>query len=302
MLDYHRMLLGDEPRTLAFREALRRVVKQDDVVVDLGSGSGVLAFFAVEAGARKVYAIERGHMADVIAMLVKQFGLTGRIEVLHEHSTKVELPERATVLVTEMLGAYALQEQILSIVLDARARLLTPDAAIIPRRVVLAAVPVELPNDHALHVGWWSEPRYGFDFSPLRVFAANQMFTTTVTPADYLAEPADVIDIDLTAIAETTVTGSASFEVTRDGTLHGFGGWFNATLAEDVLLTNLDESHWRQEYFPIEQPVPLTRGMTVTFELQSHDGKAWRWRGRAGDAEFDQTTWLVSPPCFRGSD
>jgi len=67
MLEFHRKLLADGTRTLAFREALRRAVNAGDVVVDVGSGSGVLAFFAVEAGARKVFAIERGHMADVIA-------------------------------------------------------------------------------------------------------------------------------------------------------------------------------------------------------------------------------------------
>ena len=301
MLDYHRLLLDDQPRTNAFREALRRVVRPGDVVVDLGSGSGILAYFAIEAGARKVYAIERGHMADVIALMVRQLGLADRVEVLHETSTKVELPERGDVLVSEMLGAFALQEQILSIVLDARARLLTPDARLIPSRVRLSAVPVELPADHELHVGWWSKPRYGIDFSPLRMFAANQLFTTDVAPRDYLAQPAEILDIDLTTIADTTVSGSASFEVTRDGMLHGFGGWFTATLAEDVLLTNLDASHWRQQSFLIEHPVPLRRGMRVTLELQSHDGKAWRWHGQAGNAEFDQTTWLVAPPCIRGT-
>lgn len=302
MLDYHRLLLDDRPRTLAFRDALRKVVKRGDVVVDLGSGSGILSYFAIEAGARKVYAIERGHMADVIALMARQLGFADRLEVLHETSTKVELPERGNVFVSEMLGAFALQEQILSITIDARTRLLAPDARLIPNRVVLSAVPVELPDAHALHVGWWSTPRYGFDLSALRVFAANQLFSKDITPADHLAQPQPILDIDLTTINETTVMGSASFEVTRDGMLHGFGGWFTATLAEDVLLTNLDASHWRQQYFPIDQPVPLRRGMNVTLELQSHDGKAWRWRGRAGDAEFDQTTWLLSPPCIKGAD
>jgi protein arginine N-methyltransferase 1 len=301
MLDYHRLLLDDEPRTIAFREALRRVVKPGDVVVDLGSGSGILSYFAVEAGARKVYAIERGHMADVIALMVRQLGLTDRIEVLHETSAKVELPERGDVLVSEMLGAFALQEQILSIFIDARTRLLTPNARLIPSRFALTAVPVERPADHELHVGSWSKPRYGIDFSVLRAFAANQLFTKDIAPADYLAQPAEIMSVDLTTITETTITGSVSFEAIRAGTLHGFGGWFTATLAEDVMLTNLDASHWRQEYFPIDEPLPLTPGMIVTLELQSHDGKAWRWRGRAGEREFDQTTWLASPPCIRGT-
>jgi len=269
-------------------------VKPGDVVVDLGSGSGVLAFFAIEAGARKVYAIERGHMADVIAMLAKRFD----IEVLHEHSKNVEFPERANVLVTETLGAFALQEQILSSVIDARSRLVTPDATIIPHRIVLSAVPIELPREHRQHVGWWSEPHYGIDFSDLRMFAANQMFTKDITPANFLAPPAEIIDIDLKTIHDTTVIGNASFQITREGTLHGFGGWFTATLAEDITVSNQHESHWKQQYLPIERPLRVEPGMTITLELQSDDGKAWRWRGR----DFDQTTWLASPPCFRGAD
>ena len=300
MLSYHRVLLADTTRTIAFRDAIRRVVKESDVVIDLGSGSGALAFFAAEAGARKVYAIEQQHVADVAAFLARHLGFADRIVVVHGRSTKIELPERATVLVTEMLDAFGLEALILSLTIDARARLLTPDATIIPRRVVLSAVPVELPNDYET-VAWWSTERYGFDLSPLRTFASNTMFTTSIAATAYLASPAELIDIDLATIEDPTVTGNASFEVARDGTLHGFGGWFTATLADGITLTSQepDATHWQQAFLPLEQPIPVSRGTRVELELQSHDGQAWRWRGSAGNVVFDQTTWLSRPPCVK---
>jgi predicted RNA methylase len=54
MLEVHRGLLQDETRTNAFRDAIRRSVTPDSVVLDLGTGSGILSFFAAEAGARRV--------------------------------------------------------------------------------------------------------------------------------------------------------------------------------------------------------------------------------------------------------
>lgn len=52
--------LADKERTLAFKRAIEKAVKPGAVVLDLGTGSGVMAIFAAKAGARKVYAVEIG--------------------------------------------------------------------------------------------------------------------------------------------------------------------------------------------------------------------------------------------------
>jgi protein arginine N-methyltransferase 1 len=299
MFDSHRAMLADDVRMQAYAAAIRTVVQPGDVVVDLGTGTGILAFLACEAGARHVYAIEKTHVADVAMFLARHHGISDRVTVLHEHSTKVELPERADVLVTETLGSFGLEERLLPSLLDARARLLRVGARVIPQRLVLSMVPVELPEIFEKQVGWWGGKRWGFDLSPLRTFAANTVYVHRIDDAAHLASPSPVIDVDLTTIGEPNVSGETTFVATRGGTVHGFAGWFRATLAPGIELTNATAraTHWAQAFLPLEHPIAIEPGLTMRVELQSEGGRAWRWRGAVGDSSFDQTTWLDRPPC-----
>jgi hypothetical protein len=302
VLEVHRGLLLDEIRTNAYRDAIRRLVTPGSVVLDLGTGSGILSFFACEAGARRVFAVDATHSADLAAFLARQLGYSDRITVIHEHSTKIELPEPADVLVTETLGAFGLNEHILSSVIDARARLLRPGAAIIPRRIDLALVPVEAPEVFDRHVGFWRKEQFGFDFSPLAVFASNGMYVANVGTAAFLASPATVISADLATISSVDVSGSAPFTTSRAGLLCGFSGWFRATLAPGIELSNeLPGTNWEHAFLPLELPMSVEQGTPIDIELETSDGSSWRWKGRIGDTTFDQMTLFSSPPCFRDS-
>jgi len=296
MLDYHRELLADETRTNAFREAIAKTVKPGDVVIDLGCGSGVLSYFACQSGAARVYAIDSTRMADVTTFLARQLGFADRITVIRKESKEVELPERADVLISETLGVAGFDEGIAGSLKDARARLLTADARIIPARLGVSLVPVELDYDYDLHVAFWSEPRFGLDLSPLRVFASNAIAFAHIRGNAYLAPPQEMFAFDLGEATEGR--GSASFTAGRDGMLHGFGAFFTATLAEGITLSNqrARETSWSQAFLPLEVPVQLREGERVDAELQMDDGRAWRWRGNANGEAFDQTSWLAMPP------
>jgi protein arginine N-methyltransferase 1 len=300
VLDYHRGLLADELRTRAYRDAIARVVKPGDVVVDLGCGTGILSLFACEAGASRVFAIDMGHMADVAALLMRHAGVADRVTVLHEESTKVELPVRADVLVTETMGPFGLDEGIVGYLLDARRRLLRPDAMIIPRQLTVSAVPLELTDEYAKRVAWWSEPHFGFDLSPVRVLAANSRYFAYLEKSWRIGTPAGVLDVDLATTETTLNSGRATFTAERDATLHGFGLWFTASLTDGITLTNRDKrpaTSWAQGYLPLEREIAVTRGATIELDLETDDGKWWRWRGSAAGTAFDQSTWFSMPPC-----
>jgi hypothetical protein len=265
---------------------------------DLGCNVGGFTDCLLQRGARRVFAVERGPIADVAAMLVEANGCADRVEVLHARSQDVELPERATVLITETLGNLGFDEQILPAVLDARQRLLTTDARIVPARVALLAAPVDAARVHEREVAFWSAPRYGIDFSLVRTFAVNQVRIIEID--DTLAPAARLVEMDLATVQSPAIEGAARFTIARDGVMHGFAAWFDATLAEGVRVSNeppLKTPNWRQALLPLDDGVAVARGAEVTLQVESADGSNWRWRGSIAGKSFDQITLFGFAPC-----
>ncbi len=103
--------LIDEDRTNFFKKAIINTVKSGDVVVDMGTGSGVLAMLAAEAGASKVYAIEIDENNTKI--LEKVFDLNGhgdKIKLIRGDVTEIAIPEPVDVIIGEMIATGLIEE------------------------------------------------------------------------------------------------------------------------------------------------------------------------------------------------
>jgi len=98
--------LIDEPRTLAFEKAIKKIVKPEHIVFDAGTGSGVLALFSARAGAKKVYAIERDeYVADTAVKSFKANNFGDKITLYKGDAKTFEFQKdmHFDVIVMEML-------------------------------------------------------------------------------------------------------------------------------------------------------------------------------------------------------
>jgi predicted RNA methylase len=103
--------LVDEKRTLAYRNAIMSAVKPGDVVADLGTGSGIMAMFAAEAGAKKVYAIEASEKNYKQAKNVFRVnGLKNKIILTKCDARELVLPEKVDVIICEMISTGLIDE------------------------------------------------------------------------------------------------------------------------------------------------------------------------------------------------
>jgi type I protein arginine methyltransferase len=281
-VSHHRSMISDRTRTFSFRDAINEVVRRDSVVVDLGSGTGILAVFAAKAGAARVYAIERTGMIDVARRIAARNGIDN-ITWLFGDSSEVELPEPCTVLVSECLGYFALQENMLTDLLHFREGWLVPDGALIPQDVTLSLVPVECPQAYD-NVDFWSSAGrdYDIDFEDLRQIGANSTYRHRFEESELLAEPVSVAQLDLRSAAEVTVNIECQLSVNRSGIFHGVAGYFGARLSDSVYLDTRPGSvtHWQQEFFPASRPYRVEAGQRVDITVTSHLAKAmvdWTW-------------------------
>ena len=142
----HVRMLNDRQRTSRYLAAIREVVRPDDVVVDIGTGSGILAAAAAAAGARHVYAIEATSVGSIAQAVFHDNGLADRITLMQGWSTQLTLPERADVLVSEIIGSEPLSERVLEVTADAVKRLLKPEARMVPARIRVLGLPVAVPR------------------------------------------------------------------------------------------------------------------------------------------------------------
>ena len=142
------VMSNDHTRNRRYREAIDKLAP-GKVVVDLGTGQDAIwARACVEAGATKVYAIEAKRDAfDKATAKVRALGLDNRIHVLHGLSDDVELPQRAGLCVSELIGMIRSAEGACTILRNAKRRFLSEKGITVPQRCTTRIAAATLPDD-----------------------------------------------------------------------------------------------------------------------------------------------------------
>jgi len=261
----------DERRNESYRRAIRAAVK-DKAVLEIGTGKdAILARLCVEAGARKVYAIELLEETYRKARdTVERLGLENRIVLIRGDARGIDLPEQADVCVSELVGAIGGAEGAAAILRDAR-RLLKPGGTVIPSRSVTRIGAVSLPADFkpafcrsGAHYTHKIFEQVGYEFD-LRVCLKG------LTYDDLISETGVFEDLDFTGALETSYRREMNLTITRDATLSGLLVWLNLSTAPGEAIDILAHQHcWLPVYFPAFHPgVEVHRGDAIRAVIES---------------------------------
>jgi len=308
LLQYHAFCLTNTgTRLTQYERAIAAVVRQGDVVLDLGTGSGLLAVLACRAGARRVYAIEASDAVQMGTLLTSTTEFAERIEFVHATSQKVALSEQVDVIVGDIHDTFGFQPGGLASIMDVRDRLLKPGGTLIPQATELMIAPLEAAALYAREIDVWNGCVHGVGLSSIRPFAVSHVHPGRFDSDQLLSPAAAIGTLDLARATSLHFSGSAVTTIHRDGIAHGLCGCFVTTLAGDIRMGNVpgdsSTTNFAQAFFPFDQSVPVAAGDEVSISIDSHDGHIARWRAaisRGGQrhAQFDHSTLnglLVSP-------
>jgi len=305
LVDYGNMV-ADRIRMDAYLEALRRTVEPGALVIDLGSGPGVLALLACRLGAGRVIAVEVDESVTLLGELAAANGYADRVEAFQGPSSELEPERRADVIVSDLRGVLPLFGRHLPTVVDARERLLRPGGRLIPERDELWVAPVAAPELHERFAGPWTGDGYGLRLDAARRLATNHHGHGRVARERLLAPPRRWLELDYRRVAEASFRGRLGWTVERGGTGHGLSAWFEATLAPGVGFSTAPwepEMVYRTAFFPWSEAVALEAGDRLEVELVATlvgEEYVWSWNttARRGDEElarFRQSTFFGNP-------
>ena len=295
-------MIADGPRMRAYAEALKLTIRSGDVVVDIGTGTGVFALLACRYGARRVFAIEPSDAIIVAKEIVAANGYARRVEFIQAFSTEVELPEPANVVVSDLRGILPLYGRHLPAIADARARFLAPGGTLVPRIDTLRAALIEAPDLHrGVRASWNEDPP--FDMSAAERFAANEWRRASVREEQVVTEAAHCGDIDYASVQQPDLSFHIRLRATRRATAHGLCLWFDSLLADGVRLSNAPGPSsliYGQAFFPWPRPVALAPGAEIGVHMSAHlidDSYVWAWDSsvESDAAQFRQSDFFASP-------
>lgn len=291
----HELMIADRVRVDAYHAAINRHVKPDDAVVDLGTGTGILAMFAARRKPRTLYAIDHSPFIE-IAKRIAAHNRADNIHFVRTNSRGFQPDEKLDLIIHEQIGDDLFDENMLANILDLKRRLLKPTGRILPGRFEFFLEPVcvkpefQVPRleESAVH---------GFDFECLRDDVGLNRYRRQDYDRAYLrwggfdhflCRPEPLLAFDLNAMTdpdELAKSVKVSRTVVRPGRFDGLCLYFRVIFDDQISFDTSPagtRTHWANRMFRTEGR-ECTAGQVLTYEFSMGD-------------PVDVNTWTLSRP------
>uniref|UniRef100_UPI0037E84242 histone-arginine methyltransferase CARM1-like n=1 Tax=Semicossyphus pulcher TaxID=241346 RepID=UPI0037E84242 len=274
-------LLQDYLRIATYQRAIlvNEADFRDKVVLDLRCGSGILSFFAVQAGASRVYAVESRPMSKFTQILIHSNCLSERISILEGEVEDVSCPDLVDVIVSEPMGTMLLGDRLIDGFLRAR-KWLKPNGLMFPSSADIHLAPFsdeQLYFEHHARASFWQQRSfYGVNLNALHSSAVDEFFRQPIVDMfDVAVLMAHSVKHSINFMEATEedlhrVEIPFVFSLQQSGLVHGLAFWFDVAYLGSKSAVWLSTSpsepptRWSQVRCLLQTPLFAKLGQTLS--------------------------------------
>jgi len=265
---WHFEMLNDHNRNISFANAINSLDLTDKIVLDIGTGTGLLAMIAAKNNAKHVYTVEvNPYIAKTAQQIIKDNKLQDKITVINKLSTDlipgVDLPKNIDILISETVDCGFFGEGFVPALQHAKQELLAPDAILLPCAVKLTAA--LLSSDDVRNLNYVATS-LDFDVSLFNIFSTQGYFPVRLNSWETSLVSDEVIFYQRDFVKPDSFDENSriDFTATQDATVDGIVFWFELDLVESQPpVTNNPahkKNHWMQSVQIFEHAQTVSKG------------------------------------------
>ena len=277
-LQEHEIMVADTIRVDSYHQAIKRYVKPGDIVLDLGTGTGILSLFAAQQNPEKIYAIDHSEFIGV-AERIATLNSIDKIDFIKESSFSFTPTEKVDVILHEQVGDDLFEEDMLENILDLKKRILKKDGIILPGKFELFIEPVSLKESYRVPF-IWEQHLHGIDFRYLRndpiiePYKLKGYACTNIPPHSInalLCNPEPILAFDMNEKdfqGDFPTSLTQTKKVVQRGRMDGLCLYFRIVFDDEIAIDTLPmetATHWKNRLFRTEsrqvepgQDIPFT--------------------------------------------
>ena len=281
---WHVPMINDNDRNNFYLSALKSVIKTSSSVFEIGTGSALLSVMAANLGAHEINTCETNSiMANTATKIISDNNLSKKINVIRKKSNAIKVGEDinkpADVLVSEIFSSNLLSEEVLSSLEDAKKRLISKNAKIIPE---CGSIMISLFGGDDIGKNIYTEK---FENIKLKKF-------NTIIPKKHNLHRQD-LKIDLMSNAFEAFrfdfvnkndfppeNKKIEIEATKKGRSYGIIQWIKLEMGNGLNHENhpanlTKASGWQRILYVFDDPIELSIGQKITIAAKHERNIVW---------------------------
>ena len=280
--EWHFSMMNDQSRNFAYSEAIKLAVNKGSLVLEIGTGSGLLSMMASANGAKEVITCETSTtIANIAKKIISKNGYEKKINIVNKNSNELivgkDLPRKVDLIISEILSAEFVGEGVRPTMLDANKRLLKKNGTIIPQsgtiRISL------LGNDTKILESVSATNVSGFDLSEFNFISPRKFSLKLKEEPTLLSNYEDAFNINLYNISNIVKEEKIiELRANQDGLCIGIIQWMKVNVYKDIEYENKpgeNSSHWPTPVYLFDEPVEVKKGKILKIRAFLNLDNVW---------------------------